>query len=346
MKLTSVDPPSQWRAPHNVERAARYLIALVDEHLDVHIGDLSRDPIDALESCSHIDFRWTQQLSGEGCEQYGYYRHNPPTIGVRRTNRARANFTALHEFAHYLQQSDADWALDVLLELPKFDAAVLQEAVCDQFASLVLVPDELLAMLRGREINSAAVAELHEASSGSRRVAAKRTLTLATSPTMFILTDPSGNVEWVETNSETLIGPSKGTAQPDLARLADLAATSGYASDRTRTGLIYSTGNVRSDLSLDATPGTDGLHVFHRAVPIYKFGDQQWSIDQERCSNEACNELFLATPERFHVPCGAFKCPECGACSCEPKKAVSCDKCFMELSVEEMAKGLSRHDDC
>lgn len=347
MMLADLPDLRLWRSPENLAHAARYLIAIAGEHEDADLPSLIHDPIATLEACAHIAVRWVGDTGSE-CALYGYYRSSPPTISLHMSHSgARDNFTVLHEYAHHLQQHDKKWAFEVLAKLPPFDAKLIEEAVCDAFASSVLMPDELVDENLGSRLTSKFIAQLFGKSSASRQAACMRAVEVAPAGEQYLvlLADPNGKIQFGRSTSEELPTVPFGSVQDDIARLATEAlARGGQATGLTRTGLRYSTGNARSDLTIDIS--IDDLHVFAVVSPIYKFGEQNWGEDERECASASCGEVFGWTADLTCKGCSGPKCPVCSTCFCEKAAATTCSQCFTELSLAESIAGRTDHIEC
>lgn len=77
---------------------------------------------------------------------------------------ARRNFTLLHEIGHYLQQTDDELA-DALIGgfSARYEEKLFEEAACNRFASLALLPaDYVLGHLGGGPVTAEAINDLFE----------------------------------------------------------------------------------------------------------------------------------------------------------------------------------------
>lgn len=350
MLLPELTPLLAWRAPENLRIAARYLIERLQEHDDITLADLSRAPHDALRDCAHVTVRYASETPS-ACQLAGYYHHNPPTITLHRSSTdGRDNFTVLHEFAHHLQQHDEDWALGVLAELTDFEANILQERVCDAFASAVLFPDDAVSAKMGTAITAKFLADLHRDSSASRSACCMKAIEVAPAGTecLVVYTDASGAVLFARSNSDSLYVVPFGSVQEDFARLFEAAsARGGQANGIAQAGLRYSSGQTRDDLNIDLALDWSGIFAFAVVTPLYKFGEQTWQPDERECNSGSCGALFSWTADIVTCPkCGEPRCPDCSVCGCEKPASTVCPVCFMELSVVESGSGMTTHVDC
>ena len=82
-------------------------------------------------------------------------QYDPTDYTVRR------NFTLMHEIGHYLQQTDDDLARTLELIPDPGDSKRFEEASCNRFASLALLPDSYVnRVLHGEPANAALAADL------------------------------------------------------------------------------------------------------------------------------------------------------------------------------------------
>jgi Zn-dependent peptidase ImmA (M78 family) len=347
MDLPHLTDTRAWLTRENVLTAAVYLVEAAEAVSELPVTALRDDPIRAIDEFPNILLRYSDNTITTSCQFHGRYTFRPPTIYVTRSsNRARDNFTVLHEYGHHLQKHSAEWVYQVLTKLKPFDRALLEENVANAFASLVLVPDALLLANFKGTVTAEHLASVHAASSASRHVVLRRAIELADGPTCLVVTDTAGKVRAAESNSEELYQPPKNSHQPDLERLSGEAGYGATGRGYTRQGLQYSTGTARSDLQIETHSDNTGVYYFHVLTPTYRFGTQQWDEEDVECSNAACERTFRAYPSRRHETCGGFRCPDCNQCACERRPAAVCLRCFTELSTAEVAAGKREHDDC
>ncbi len=187
--------PHDWLHPEHIDRAVQYLLELAANHDDAPLSDLADDALGTLERCRHVTLRYSERLIETDCEYAGRYRWEPPIIEVSKSrSRARDAFTALHEYSHHLQKTDATWALDVLSVLPEFTRHQLEEAVANTFASRVLIPDAVIDELHTGTITTSLLTGLRTRTAASRHAIIRRVAALATTPTLLVVTDYRGDV--------------------------------------------------------------------------------------------------------------------------------------------------------
>ncbi len=350
MPLPKLAQLQQWRLSENVAIAARYMVEVVDEHDDININELTSAPNESVSGCEHISVRYADEVP-LACQVAGYYDPNPPTITMHRSMTAeRDNFTILHEYAHYLQQQDRDWALGVLAQLSNFESDALQESVCDEFASIVLFPDDVVASKLGTVFDAQFLAELHRDSAASRSACCMRAIQVAPGVTecMVVSTDSSGTVHFARSNSNSLFAVPSGSVQEDFVRLFAMAsANGGKAGGISQVGMRYSNGQTRNDLKIDLAIDHTGRYAFAVITPMYKFGTPAWERDERECNSGSCGDVFSWTGDLGICPrCGEPHCPKCSTCGCEKPISRTCVACFTELSVAESQSGLTTHIDC
>lgn len=262
---------------------------------------------------------------------------------------ARANFTAAHEFGHHLQQSDSEWALDVLAGL-RHDHNTLsrhvEEAVSNRVAVTLLMPAAVVEEAWTGELTPTFVRALTRGGLVSRQAATLRASSFAAPEdpnAVIVVADPATGavLSSVSSDTSTLARPAKGSVQSDFRAL-----TSGSEGRRgAATGFEYVTGSARSDITYDWGWDAHHTYVFIVARPTYRFGNAQWDRDAVECSSVTCDSTFS---HHTATRCGACMlpiCPDCGACGCEKQRGTVCMNCFTEMSLSESQRG-TVHDEC
>jgi Zn-dependent peptidase ImmA (M78 family) len=348
MTLPHIDPLVLWRKPANLQAAIGHLMAIIDANDHFSRQALANDPIGAISDSEAVKLISTNVPESD-CGLFGSYDSAGPTIRYNKSATAeRDNFTVLHELGHHLQRNDSEWAFGILARMTAFERRLLEEEVCDGFASQILIPDSLVAEL-GATIDSAYVAKLFQRSKASRRAAVMRTIAISgESPLLLAIVDVSGAVQFSASTSDDLFQLPSRSIQPDLASLFRNAGARGSTVRSTaKQGVRYSSGQSRSDVTIDVTVDNSGIYAFAAIKPTYPFGDKAWASEERLCNSDACGEEFTWNAEvKACSLCSEPKCPNCETCGCEKAPAVQCMNCFMELSLADIAGGRDAHDDC
>jgi Zn-dependent peptidase ImmA (M78 family) len=160
----------------DVVTQARQMLQLLDTTRPGAVERLHDDALDELATWTDVQIRRvpdSERMPTETqprCSVAGGYVHTtaPPTLTVTESlSRRRQQFTALHELGHHLQKNDIELAVAVRRQPADIDA--FEDAACDMFASLILLPDAVLAARPdGRSPGAAEVVSLFERTQASR----------------------------------------------------------------------------------------------------------------------------------------------------------------------------------
>ncbi|RSX52024.1 ImmA/IrrE family metallo-endopeptidase [Bifidobacterium callimiconis] len=133
-------------------------------------GDLRIAYVDALDHgigqdpTTVIDDAGTSDLSGLFTPALPPKRFNRIQVKYREYEyTARRNFTLLHEIGHYLQQTD-DELVDAMCRFPStYKEKRFEEAACNRFASLALLPDDhIRSFLHAPTLHAADIRDIFE----------------------------------------------------------------------------------------------------------------------------------------------------------------------------------------
>ena len=304
------------------------------EELEVRMGphartQLSQDTIGILGAWPDITMLLSPAPAGRtGCEVAGAFLATtvPPTLVVAQALSAgREAFTALHEFAHFLQAT-TDTLGERLIVQPDHGQA-LEEAACDAFAAEILVPEQTASVRLAGGATASGVRNLWLATTASRSavsVAASRHLS---APGHVTVLDANGCVVIDATAGEPRV--TRGTdlsAAPAVARA--LAAPEHRATGR----LQYPYGGRWMGAELYAQIGDLDGHLVVVAVtdhapwvsfsPTAAHGPTRTWWSCEHCPNE------FPIAENTCGRCKSPKCPECGGCRCSVREQ-TCTSCFL-----------------
>lgn len=343
MELPDIQPVSDWTLLKHLDVAVEYFQAKIKA--DAQLSELAEDPTGTLENHSGVSLRYVASAPA-GCSVSGYYRPSPPTLSIHRSNsRERDNFTAVHELGHHLQQTDKAWALGVLSELSDHERNRLEEAVADALAIDVLLPAELLDTHLGDDpLTAEGIASLYGAAAASRQACCIAAAQHSSSEkALIILSDWTGKVSLSVSTNESIYRVPHGIVQPDIARLIREAGEGPLtAAGAAKEGLVFSTANRRYDIKFDVALDVDGMWAFSVARPETRYGDQRWGTGVQQCVSPSCETIFEVDGSTARCKCADYKCPECGACSCE-STLPTCTECWTELSLADVAASRPRH---
>jgi len=277
-----------------------------------------------------------------GCSVYGYYRPGTPAVILVHPSLTpqRDNFTLLHEFGHHVQRMHVSWA-DVRYSVPAKQGAAIEERVADAFAAEVLLPTA--SMVAGEVgLRATDLQALHRQARASRSAVAMRAAELSRNDerAAVIVADVNGQVTFARAVGDDVRIPARGSIQPGIARAMIRALTNGgVSSGELSEGLQFASGWAEQDLSFDVALDDSGQYGFVILRSTQKFGPRtSWDVVEAQCPRSAC-ELVYTVDSSIEI-CGICrdpKCPNCNTCSCEPPAAAQCDRCFLALSLAEMA---------
>lgn len=277
------------------------------------------------------------------CDGFSFTDHGTilyaPTPGSRREN-----FTLLHEYAHVLVDQDIDasvWLAD--LEHPSREL----EALCDEVAGLLLIPNSLLERVVGdNPVTGQHVLELFKASPAASQIVC--TIAIARrlrARGAVMLTDrDSQEVVYAALVDNPSVYPSTGQPIPPGHPLR-----------------VLQPGQTVAARSFWQTPwGSTSPYYLHAAASTRRTyaviaEDDLWNVDK----------LHLTSPEEttdarakqdLHCRCGfsgAFRgwpcpeckkpiCPRCGQCDCQRRAAQqnTCQSCGLTVPRLDLDSGI------
>ena len=225
---------------------AQLLLAHVHDAGLLSLEELSSDPVATLEASPAVRITWVEPVSlpatcsiAAACDK----SCKPARLLISKdTSIGRRRFSVLHEYAHLLRDSVPD-VLEALFTSANAGEA-LEERMCDEFASAVLLPDALLESALGPSITARAVHSLIAAAPASAEACAVAAARKLPAPGYVMLLSPDGTATFTAHNSDVYY-VRRGTAQDGLLR----RAASGTSDPRTRAGPLQyrqpEPGNVR-----------------------------------------------------------------------------------------------------
>jgi IrrE N-terminal-like domain len=312
---------------------ARLLVAQVQDAGLLSMEALANDPIAALEADPAVRVTWVEPASlppecsiAAACDK----SRRPARLLISKdASLGRRCFSVLHEYGHLLRDL-IPAVLEVLFAAADAGAA-LEERICDEFASQVLLPDPFLESVLGPCITAQAVQSLIAAAPASAEACAVAAARKLPAPGYVMLLSPDGTATFTAHNSDVYF-IRRGTAQDGL-----LAQASSGRPVRGREQVRYSTGNRSQEMFLDAATANG------RTVAVLVIDSPPWgglTVGKKRgpegttgyCGNCAHEFTLFARP---CDTCEQPSCPQCGQCACETPKAVSgerpCDRCYLML---------------
>jgi Zn-dependent peptidase ImmA (M78 family) len=296
---------------------------------------LHTDALAELDSWTEVQVRRVPDTAAQTrCSVAGGYVHStvPPTLTVTDSlSPRRRQFTALHEFGHHLQKNDA--RLAVAVRRQPADKEAFEDAACDMFASLVVLPDAVLGdRPDGRSPSAADVVALFDRTQASRAACCVRIAERLGTHGVVAVLDAAGTVSFAAGHGE-VYPPARGSSQAStplvtaaLRRDGDVRVDDTYVQ--------YLTG-TRSEL-LYGDAAWSGEYLITVAVldrPSWKaFAPPRTRTRQFVPSSaicEVCGEEF--TPTETCPTCRTARCPT-GHCSCTLTAERLCEGgCFQVL---------------
>jgi hypothetical protein len=312
---------------------AKLLLAHVQAAGLLSMEYLSNDPIAALEADPAVRITWVEPESlpatcsiaaacDKSCEPARLLVSKDASLGRRR-------FSVLHEYAHLLRDLVAD-VLEALFASTSAGEA-LEERMCDEFASKVLLPDALLESTLGPSITARAVHSLIAAAPASAEACAVAAARKLPAPGYIMLLSPDGTASFTAHNSDVYY-VRRGTAQDGL-----LTRAASGSPIRGREQVRYSTGNRSQEMFVDAATESG------RTVAVLVTDSPPWggltggSKQGPEGTNGYCGNCAqeFAAFARSCDTCEQPPCSQCGQCACEIPKGIvgerACDRCYLVL---------------
>lgn len=341
-------------------RQAEAMLAVLERDHPGALTALREDPLGELERWPEVTVSLVSEVDGDRCSVAGSYQHqtSPPTLMVSLSKSVRRRgFTAFHELGHHLQQTDPDLGQRLFTTedhrlLTAEDSEAFEEAACDAFAALVLLPDDELAGHIGpRGPAATSVMEMFHRSQASREACCVRAAEYLTGAGVVVLLDASGTVLFAAPRS--FIPPARGSDQSSTPLIA--AAMRGHGTvERDETFVSYRTGDTSPQLYgqaawcdgdyLIAVLVSDNAAWRPFAPPRPDTGRSRWG---SWWTCETCDTQFRVTEQ----PCDRCDQPHCenGHCGCTGKRTErdrTCDRCFMTLNPSQFVAGGTTCRDC
>lgn len=342
----STDARAIVRARSRLDARVSRMTELLEAKSEGVLERLHLDAVDELNRWEDLTVVPLGSLPPTGCSIAGVYlpHYRPPRIGIwDQMSRPRAQFTALHELGHHIQQTDG--VLVDELDGEPDDGSYLEERTSDAFAASILFPPEIVLQTLGQGTPTVdQIVALWRKSGASRAAVCVAAAQRLQSPGHVVLLD-GNNVQF-----------SSSLAEPPLLRGSDQSA-SAILRARARSSLPTVTAEESRFSYRDQIGGTplyaqatqmDGytlvVAVAHgapwRAISL-PLSSQPITARWQTCGR--CDHTFQVWGKRCDS-CHAGFCPECGKCDCESRVAERlCTGCFLNkpahLFVGELCDG-------
>lgn len=252
----------------------------------------------------------------DGCSVAGSCDHQTQSITVVSASRGRMQFTALHELGHLLG-GDLDDFQDAVYRHAGVTGGQVEEDACDAFASMMLLPDELLdSAFDIHGLSARGLADLIDTGQASIEACAVAVAQRLTSPGYVLIIDSDGTTRFAARSGDVLpIGRGADQSRGDLRTVLR-----GGVALRTRGSLAFAGGSGTHELYIDAV-ARDGLIlvVACESTPDW----QQLQTPAEQVAAPRGIEAYCAdcdvefTAWRLCSNCGDPRHETCGRCSCE-----------------------------
>lgn len=330
----------------DVVKQARLMLERIDS---THSGDARRlhtDALGELENWTEVQvLRVPDTEAQTRCSVAGGYLHStvPPTLTVTEsTSLRRRQFTVLHELGHHLQKNDSRLALAVRRQ--PADNAAFEDAACDMFAALVLLPDEVLAPRADvRSASADDVVSLFDRTQASRAACSVRIVEQLGTHGVVTVLDSDGTVSFAAAHSAEVLPPARGTNQAHTPLVA-AALRHGRSARVDDTYLQYRGGHKSDVLYGDAAWAGEYLITVAvldrpgwKAFAPPRTGTRQFVPRNRTC--EVCEEEF--TLDGSCVKCGTPRCSS-GHCGCTAAAQRMCQQCWMVLAPSRFPSPTSK----
>ena len=250
-----------------------------------------------------------------GCSVAGSCDHLTQTVTVVSASRGRMRFTALHELGHLLGE-DLDPFQDAVYAHGTVTGRQVEEDACDMFASMLLLPAELLdASLDTYGLSARGLRDLMATGRASKEACAVAVAQRLSSPGYVLLVDPDGTTRFAARSGDVLpIARGSDQSNSDL-----LPLLTGVAPVRGRGTLAFAAGSGTHELYLDAIEHA-GLVLAVACESDPGWPQLQTPVEMRPASRgiEAhCGDCGVDfTAWRLCEDCGEARHETCGRCAC------------------------------
>lgn len=317
---------------------------------------LAHEPIPALEGMGVCVLELDSGLRADVCSCDGAYFALPyvtrPTITYLRTpGSRRQHFTLLHELGHHLVRSR-----ELLLsEIADYegDRDQLEERICDAFAGLVLIPDEVLQSVVGnRRPVAADLRNLFDACQGSREACAVRLAQRLRCDGYVALLDPkSRSVRFASPSPECGYPWARGTLIPPDHHAWSVISTGVYRGE----GEVAWASRHRRNYWLDAVLDGGVIHAvfasdrYWVATGLGILSDPSRTVATPMLMSGHCAHC-RARVFGTHAcdKCGDVTCRTCGRCGCgAPQRSAGvCNRCHLRKARSQFRLGSALCREC
>jgi hypothetical protein len=309
---------------------AGHLVRFVREGDVVDVGQMSQDPVAALDHDPSVRIVWVDSadLPSDCSIAAAYDRATVPArlLVSQDASPGRRRFSVLHEYGHHLR-NQVPAVMEALFSA-RDGGAGLEERMCDEFAGTVLVPDDLLNRVLGSDMTARSVLGLMATISASAEACAVAVARRLSAPGYVMLLSRNGTATFTAHNGDVFRVRRDTQQQGLLSRAASGEPVRG------RSQVRYGTGNYSREMFLDAATGSGRtVAVLVTDSPPwggftagYKRGPEGSTIYCENCDHE------FTTFDPSCRSCGQPPCPNCRHCECPVQGSRGdrqCDKCFL-----------------
>lgn len=320
-------------ATRSVSEQASIMLDVLDE---LHPGArqaLLHDAMSVIGNWNDVNVRIVDDAYSTGqCSVAGGYMEDdaPPTLIIADSASTRRHgFTVLHEYGHHLQRtSSALWSAFTGQADGGF---AFEEAACDRFAALMLMPAERLTVADSSGVTADDVVRWFGESRASRSALCVHAASRLTAPGHVVLLDAQGGVCFAAAHS--LPPPRRGSDQSRVALVGQaLSSTAGRATGKLRW--VYRDGIFGDELyaQIAALDGFSIVVTMLNSAPWAGFAPPPAQIGPQgrwlHCANAACEHEWRS----FDKPCtrcAVPACPQCERCACPLRiEEVQCTSCW------------------
>jgi Zn-dependent peptidase ImmA (M78 family) len=298
---------------------------------------LSGDPRGFLQAMG-IRVRPLQHVpASEMCACDGAYFPYPfPNIAYAPTpGSRRQNFTLAHEFGHHLIRGNDD-VLSALHDLDENAGRVAEERVCHAFASLILVPDQVIEqILAGRPPEARHLREVFTASSASLEACAVRLAEYLPANGYVAIVEPTDRrIRFASPSPGASYQWGRHTPLPAQHPLWRVHASGAF---RGQGQVVWASGS-RMSLWLDAVADGNLVHAVFSETRYWggeglSLLDQPPTAARPTAMSGSCRHCGADTWGYTACPkCDDVRCRLCGCCGCgaPPPTTRLCSICSLE----------------
>lgn len=319
-------------------QAAR-IVAAIDPALRAH---LAADPLDAMTATElrvgELEHRTSERRFCDGLSTATGIVLYTASPGSRREN-----FTLLHEYAHTLVAADIgamSWLAD------QHDVARATEQLCNEVASLLLVPAQVIDSIVGDgPIRAEHLQQLHRQTEASQvAIAIALARRLNASGAVMLIDRDQHRVADVILAGELAIYPTRGQPVPSASPLFRISPGN-HVHQRSWWETPW---GERQDFYLDATASARRAYAIIATTDLWNMESFHGSDDtperpERPAAVRSCACGYSGTMRGFPCrTCGKHFCPECGKCVCNYRDAAAsrCRRCTVSYAPTALKDGL------